>query len=146
MREIKTEKQLVEQDVVVEEAKVCNRCGRRMVKGLDDPEEGAGEFEESLSVEYGGGWWNTTFGDMNYVEFDLCQHCLREFVRTFAIPPKTTYDYDEALRLQVERQAKIAACDHDYQPPEKKVTCEGLIRTMNWPKCIHCGERMPKGE
>jgi hypothetical protein len=52
--------------------KIGGRCDRRAE--LDDP-----EFHESLTidrvVELG-----SFFGDGEFIQFDLCQHCVRDFL------------------------------------------------------------------
>ena len=91
---IKTETTIVtvEQTEIVHQETICNRCGRVAVdiedgNKLHDPKDGSFFSGEFLHILYTGGYHNWVVGDMNNVEFHLCQFCVGELIDTFKIPP-----------------------------------------------------------
>lgn len=81
---------------------VCNKCGVRHRKMLSDPkgkqfaeteefipQELCNENEEAeafVHVSRTGGYGDRAFGDGVKIEFDLCQDCLLELVKSFKVP------------------------------------------------------------
>ena len=68
-----------EKTYIVEELKevICNKCGNSI------------DFinhEEHVHNSVTFGYFSKHFGDMEEVEFDLCEKCLYDFVNTFKVP------------------------------------------------------------
>lgn len=58
--------------------KTCDKCGFTAHCDRD-----IGEFQEFLHVcQFGG--YASVFGDMNYLQVDLCQHCMIDLLGEFA--------------------------------------------------------------
>lgn len=51
---------------------VCDRCGKEAHRDGDDY-----SFRQMTSIAFDAGY-DSTFGDGNRVEIDLCAHCLKE--------------------------------------------------------------------
>jgi len=90
---IRTMTETVQEPVVrvVEQDKVCDRCGRvasmvRDGKDVHDPVDGV-YASEWLHVSYTGGWGNSLIGDLSHMEFDVCERCLSEFIEGFVHKP-----------------------------------------------------------
>ena len=49
----------------------CDKCGKTFENDL--------EIQEFHHIDYFGGY-GSVFGDMNKVECDICQHCLKEMI------------------------------------------------------------------
>ena len=56
---------------------VCDRCKEEYLVDVDYTE--VGEF---LYIDFTGGY-GSVFGDMNSVQADICQHCLKELINDF---------------------------------------------------------------
>ena len=86
---------------------VCNKCGVRRRKMLPDAEgkqyphdadryaprdlcDDDVEARAFLHVTHVGGFGDRAFGDETKVEFDLCQDCLLELVKSFVVPAEIT--------------------------------------------------------
>lgn len=54
----------------------CDKCKRKFV--IDDPGDIL-EIEEMHHIEFRGGF-GSVFGDENYIEVDICQYCLYDFI------------------------------------------------------------------
>jgi hypothetical protein len=81
---------------------ICNKCGVRRRKMLldakgkqyaaTDPgiprelDDENTEAEAFVHVSRTGGWADRAFGDGVKIEFDLCQDCLLELVKSFVVP------------------------------------------------------------
>ena len=81
---------------------VCNKCGIRRRKMLSDArgkqyaetapgiplelDEEDTEASAFLHVSHTGGWGDRAFGDGTKIEFELCQDCLLELVKSFKVP------------------------------------------------------------
>lgn len=63
----------------------CNKCGRELKTSINN--EKTMEIEEYHHYESIGGYFSK-IGDMIRFEFDLCDDCIWEYMKTFAIPPK----------------------------------------------------------
>ena len=102
---IEITEQIFQREVVevVDTYYVCNKCGARHRKMLrpaqeyEVREDGREYVPDDLSldddeacaflhVERTGGWADRAFGDGVMVEFDLCQDCLLELVKSFVVP------------------------------------------------------------
>ena len=80
MKEVKKVKVEVEQEKII--ALICNKCGKRVeMEDRDNWEEI--NLMHSFDVGFGFG----SNYDLETWEFILCESCLLEFVKTFAIPP-----------------------------------------------------------
>ena len=66
-------------DEVVEKRKIltayqCDRCGK-----VFDVSEDVFEVQEFLHIDFNAGY-ASIFGDMNLVQADICQHCLKDIL------------------------------------------------------------------
>lgn len=68
---------------------VCDRCGR---DGEDDPN--GFERQEFLSHHDRAGY-GSIFGDLNQVDIDLCQHCVKEVLGEWLKVTECDYYRDE---------------------------------------------------
>ena len=59
----------------------CDKCGSTY--GCEDGDYGVFETQEFLHINFTGGY-ASVFGDMNHVEADICQKCLKEMIKDFA--------------------------------------------------------------
>ncbi len=84
----------------------CNRCNKEMIN--DDM-----ELQESHSIGFVGGY-SSVFGDMNKVECDLCQQCLKDLIGEFCV-------YNAGL----ERED---ICEDDCYTCEFTEDCPDVIR------------------
>jgi uncharacterized Zn-finger protein len=66
----------------------CDICGKTY-----DLDTIAGQLEEQefLFLDFIGGY-NSVFGDMNHIECDICQYCLKKFINN---------KYRETLSLEI---------------------------------------------
>ncbi len=58
----------------------CNKCG--LILPTDDYEYGF----EGICVRMVGGYGSKHLGDNNSCTFDVCEKCVLEYVKTFAVP------------------------------------------------------------
>lgn len=58
-------------------AKVCDICGLRAEYNDEDFDQGTIEFQEFVSIRFTGGY-GSVFGDLDEIELDICQHCLKD--------------------------------------------------------------------
>jgi hypothetical protein len=70
----------------------CDRCARKLAQD-------SVEFHERTSIAYEAGY-GSVFGDGNFVECDLCQHCIKELLGPWLkiSPP------EDAERHRVQRR------------------------------------------
>ncbi len=52
----------------------CDKCGKTFIIGENDL-----EIQEFQHISFCGGY-GSVFGDMNDVECDICQHCLKAMI------------------------------------------------------------------
>lgn len=57
--------------------KTCDRCKKTV------EERDIFEYQEFYHIDFTGGY-ASVFGDMNRVQADLCQQCLKELIDSFA--------------------------------------------------------------
>ena len=62
---------------VTENYVTCDRCGREMLPKNQDC-----EHQERLAVRFRAGY-GSVFGDGSLVELDLCQHCVKDVLRSW---------------------------------------------------------------
>ena len=62
---------------------VCDRCGKSYKAEEEEYNEDILEIQEFLHIDFVGGY-NSVFGDMNHVKADICQHCLKPLIESFA--------------------------------------------------------------
>ena len=55
----------------------CDKCGK-----IYEVEGNELEIQEFLHINFTGGYMSV-FGDMNTVQADICQHCLRTMIESF---------------------------------------------------------------
>lgn len=58
----------------------CDVCARKV--SLDQDTGNIMEAQEFTSIEFTGGY-ASVFGDMNRIQLDICQHCLKERLGQF---------------------------------------------------------------
>lgn len=68
-------------EVFVTDMLTCNKCGQK--QDVSDTNDG-----ECVEVNHTFGYSANPnlFGDMTFVSFDLCERCVFELVKTFAVP------------------------------------------------------------
>jgi hypothetical protein len=80
-----TETKQVTTSVVIHKAVVCNRCELT----IDKEEVTNGNF---LDVWYSGGY-GSRMGDCTEYRFDLCESCIMEIIKDFAVQPDIEENY-----------------------------------------------------
>ena len=73
MRKTKT----IKRNIEVLESIICDKCGKEYFEDID-----IFEMQEFLSINFTGGY-SSVFGDMNQVECDICQSCLKSMIIGF---------------------------------------------------------------
>ena len=63
---------MVEQEIL--DGFICDKCGNEIKDDM--------ELQETCSIRFVGGY-ASVFGDMNHVECDLCQNCLKDLIGDF---------------------------------------------------------------
>ncbi|MBM7598248.1 hypothetical protein JOC34_000605 [Virgibacillus halotolerans] len=93
----------------VEESIACNKCGNSIVANLRD---GEGNFNQDLyhgiDLRFGYG----SNHDLEHWNFDLCEDCLVEFVKTFKHVPSGFYLDTSYLNVEDESEEHQKLFDH----------------------------------
>lgn len=87
---IKDHTEVKEVEEVVVDDIICNKCG----KSCRENSNYQGLIEKTITGCYG-----SVLGDQTSITFSLCEYCLMDLFKTFAIPPEIfdylSYDGDE---------------------------------------------------
>jgi len=73
-------------------AYTCDKCGKTYE--IDGTFEDQMEAQEFLHIDFTGGYFSI-FGDMNSIQADICQHCLKPLIEGFA--RKVSKDYRDRI-------------------------------------------------
>lgn len=70
---------------------MCDCCGVE----IDDKSPG---FDEFIHIRHSCGYESETFGDLNHIEVDLCQHCAFKILHPFVRLREHAYGGNDATR------------------------------------------------
>lgn len=81
-QELREQLEKLQEEEVVDDV-LCNKCGKSCRSKIWD------NVFDKLTIKTTGGYNSYYPDDMVTVEFDLCEYCLKDFVESFKINPRT---------------------------------------------------------